>query len=55
MAALAGSTPKIIFVSGQIDGNVDDTNQPLSCDSYNRNGYTLAAYLQKYDPSALTT
>src|SRR5438552_17401240 len=50
-AALAGATPKIIFVSGTIDGNVDDNNQPLTCDSYNRNGYTLAAYLQTYDPA----
>lgn len=45
------STPKIIYVVGTIDANVDDNNRPLSCNDYNRNGYTLEAYLQTYDPA----
>jgi pectate lyase len=44
------NTPKIIYVDGTIDGNVDDNN-PLTCDDYNRNGYTLEAYLAAYDPA----
>ncbi|HEY0735961.1 MAG TPA: hypothetical protein VGD69_13695 [Herpetosiphonaceae bacterium] len=54
VAALAtgGSTPKIIYVQGTIDANVDDNNQPLSCDDYAAGtGYSLQAYLQAYDPA----
>jgi pectate lyase len=43
--------PKIIYVSGTIDANVDDSNQPLSCNDYYRNGYTLEAFLATYDPA----
>jgi len=43
--------PKIIFVSGTIDANVDDNNQPLACTDYYRNGYTLESFLATYDPS----
>jgi pectate lyase len=42
---------KIIYVSGTIDGNVDDANQPLACTDYYRNGYTLEAFLATYDPA----
>jgi pectate lyase len=45
------STPKIIYVDGTIDANVDDDNQPLTCQDYQRNGYTLEAYLAAYDPA----
>ncbi len=45
------TTPKIIYVSGMIDANVDDNNQPLACADYNRNGYTLEGYLAAYDPA----
>jgi pectate lyase len=52
VAALGtASTPKIIYVQGTIDANVDDNNQPLSCDNYAAPGYTLQAYLQTYDPA----
>ncbi|HEX6291027.1 MAG TPA: hypothetical protein VFZ66_17710 [Herpetosiphonaceae bacterium] len=55
VAALGGSsnaTPKIIYVQGTIDANVDDHNQPLTCDDYAAGtGYSLAAYLQAYDPA----
>jgi pectate lyase len=43
--------PKIIYVKGTIDANVDDNNQPLTCVDYYRNGYTLEAFLATYDPS----
>lgn len=42
--------PKIIYVGGTIDMNVDDNNQPLTCVDYYRNGYTLEAFLAAYDP-----
>lgn len=45
------SVPKIIYVVGSIDANVDDNNQPLACADYFRNGYTLEAYLAAYDPA----
>ena len=43
--------PKIIYVQGSIDANVDDNNQPLTCVDYNRNGYTMEAFLATYDPA----
>jgi pectate lyase len=43
--------PKIIYVSGTIDANVDDNNQPLACVDYYRNGYTLESFLATYDPA----
>ena len=45
------ATPKIIYVSGTIDANVDDDNQPLTCADYERDGYTLEGYLAAYDPA----
>ncbi len=50
-AAVAGSTPKIVFVSGGIEGNVDATGAPLSCADYAAPGYRLDAYLAAYDPA----
>jgi pectate lyase len=49
--AAAGTAPKIVFVSGTIDGNVDATNAPLPCSAYEAPGYSLDAYLAAYDPS----
>jgi pectate lyase len=43
--------PKIIYVSGTIDFNVDDANQPLACTDYYRDGYTLEAFLATFDPA----
>ncbi|HLO30127.1 MAG TPA: hypothetical protein VK249_13370 [Anaerolineales bacterium] len=43
--------PKIIYVDGTIDMNVDDNNQSLTCEDYYRNGYTLEAFLAAYDPA----
>jgi pectate lyase len=42
---------KIIYVDGTIDMNVDDNNQPLTCEDYYRDGYTLEAFLATYDPA----
>lgn len=47
----ASATPKIIYVQGAIDVNVDDNNEPLTCQDYYRNGYTLEAFLAAYDPA----
>jgi pectate lyase len=44
------AVPKIIQVTGTIDANVDDLNAPLACADYERNGYTIEAYLEAYDP-----
>lgn len=43
--------PKIIYVKGTIDANVDDDNNPLTCEDYYTNGYTLEAFLAAYDPA----
>lgn len=43
--------PKIIYVKGTIDANVDDANNPLACESYYTGGYTLEAFLAAYDPA----
>jgi pectate lyase len=45
------NTPKIIYVEGLIDANVDDNNNPLGCTDYYRDGYTLEAFLAAYDPA----
>ncbi len=54
-AAVAGNTPKIVFVGAHIEGNVDANNAPLSCDAYNAPGYSLAGYLAAYDPAVWGT
>jgi len=43
--------PKIIYVDGTIDFNVDDNNEPLACEDYYRDGYTLEDFLATYDPA----
>ncbi|HEU4624032.1 MAG TPA: hypothetical protein VFS52_04675 [Steroidobacteraceae bacterium] len=43
--------PKIIYVEGTLDFNVDDANNPLTCEDYYRDGYTLEAFLATYDPA----
>ncbi len=52
-AALDGGSavPKIIQVSGTVDGNADAAGDPLSCDDYATGGYSLDAYLAAYDPA----
>lgn len=43
--------PKLIYVNGVIDMNVDDNNQPLTCEDYYRDGFTMEAFLAQYDPA----
>jgi pectate lyase len=44
VAALSlGSVPKIIYVRGTIDANVDVDNNPLTCTDYAEPGYTIEA------------
>jgi pectate lyase len=43
--------PKIIYVDGTIDFNVDDADQPLGCADYYRNGYTPEAFNAAFDPA----
>jgi pectate lyase len=45
------ATPKIIFVRGGIEGNVDDAGAPLTCADYADPAYSLEAYLAAYDPA----
>lgn len=55
--AFPDATPKIIYVNGTIDANVDDNNRPLSCNDYIRTDpqtgtrYSLTAYLAAYAPA----
>ncbi|MBR8640561.1 pectate lyase [Streptomyces tuirus] len=46
-----GDTPKIIRIKGTIDANTDTRGNPLSCDDYATDGYTLESYLKAYDPA----
>jgi pectate lyase len=45
------TAPKMVFLSGRIDGNVDADNHPLTCADYVAPGYSLPAYLAAYDPA----
>jgi pectate lyase len=59
VAALAypDATPKLVYVKGMIDVNVDDTGIPLSCNDYARPNpatgemYSVHAFLTMYDPA----
>jgi pectate lyase len=43
--------PKVIYVKGTLDFNVDDANQPLQCANYYTNGYTPEAFNAAFDPA----
>lgn len=59
LAALAypDATPKLVYVKGTIDLNVDDNNSPLTCLNYHQPDpatgemYSLHAFLTMYDPA----
>ncbi len=51
----SNATPKIIYVSGTIDLNTDDSAKHLSCANYATGGYSLAAYLSAYAPATWGT
>ncbi|NPC92277.1 pectate lyase [Bacillus sp. WMMC1349] len=44
------STPKIIYIKGTIDLNVDDHNKSLSYDDYKDPAYNFDQYIKTYDP-----
>jgi pectate lyase len=52
-AALAAhpGAPKIVYVRGTIEGNVDAHDRPVSCAGFADPGYTLPGYLAAYDPA----
>jgi len=53
LAALGGSNnsvPKIIYIKGVIDMNVDDDNNPVNIDYYMDPAYNFDEYLKTYDP-----
>ena len=43
------NTPKIIYVEGTLDANVDDTNKALTCQDYARDGFTQKDYNAAFD------
>nr|AGS49221.1 PelB [uncultured bacterium] len=45
------TTPKIIYIKGTIDMNMDDTLKPLGPNDYQDPEYDLDKYLKAYDPS----
>jgi pectate lyase len=51
VAAVAGDTPKIVLVSGDIDLSVDADNHHRDCSSYADPAYHLDAFLAAYDPA----
>lgn len=50
-AALLGNDPKIVFVTGAIDGFTSATGAPVSCGDLADPAYDLNAYLAAYDPA----
>lgn len=50
-ATTPSDTPKIIYVEGTIDMNVDDNGKALACADYQRDGYTIQAYNAAFDPA----
>ncbi|WP_166244816.1 pectinesterase family protein [Paenibacillus turpanensis] len=47
----SNSTPKIIYVNGTIDMNVDENDQPVGTEYFQADGYDFDQYLAAYDPS----
>lgn len=46
-----GNTPKIVYIEGSIDFNVDENNQPATAEHYAKKcGYDFNAYLKAYSP-----
>ncbi|WP_328889658.1 pectate lyase family protein [Streptomyces sp. NBC_00316] len=46
----AGDAPKIVRIDGTIHGNADAAGNPIDCEDYRTDGYTLDKYLAAYDP-----
>lgn len=49
--ARGDTTPRIVYVEGQINANTDTTGNILTCEDYAEGtGYSVDAYLQAYNP-----
>ncbi|MEU5824543.1 pectate lyase [Streptomyces sp. NPDC047803] len=46
----AGDAPKIVRIAGTVHGNADAAGNPIDCEAYQTDGYTLDKYLAAYDP-----
>ncbi|MGQ4486350.1 polysaccharide lyase family 1 protein [Streptomyces sp. 372A] len=46
----AGDAPKIVRIAGTVHGNADAEGNPIGCEAYQTDGYTLDKYLAAYDP-----
>lgn len=51
VAAVAGDEPTIVRVMADIDANTRPDGTPIACEEYARDGYTLEAYLDAFDPA----
>lgn len=51
----SNTVPKIVYVQGTIDFNVDDNNNPLGYNDYKDPNYDFNTYLAAYDPSVWGT
>lgn len=49
--AEAGDAPKIVRIDGTVHGNSDAEGNPIGCEEYESDGYTLDKYLAAYDPA----
>ncbi|MFF1461084.1 polysaccharide lyase family 1 protein [Streptomyces sp. NPDC058330] len=47
----AGDAPKIVRIAGTVHGNADAEGNPIGCEAYQQDGYTLEKYLAAYDPA----
>lgn len=47
----AGDAPKIVRIDGTVHGNSDAEGNPIGCEEYESDGYTLDKYLAAYDPA----
>ena len=53
-AAVAGNTPKIVYVKQDINANTTSDGSRIACEDYAVNGYSLDAYLAAFDPTHWT-
>lgn len=50
-AAVAGSEPKIVYITQDIAANTASDGTPIACEDYAVDGYSLDAYLAAFDPA----
>lgn len=55
LGTAADPTPRIIYVSGTVDLNVDSSNVPCTAQCYAVEGYNFEEYLATYDPDVWGT